>query len=138
MTALLTPDFVKDLILIIGSAILSSCGTTLLMYRYNRRIKKNEAEISDYSVFEKQLDIYKKLIESAQGEVTKQTQTVSGLALKYAQLEKKVYKIQNFLTKQISHKKYAEKHICLNVLCDLRKPALGEFHTEDPIFQEEL
>lgn len=134
-----------ELIAVLASAIISSSGSTLLLFRYNRRIrakeaqiKDNEAEISEYSVFEKQLDVYRKITESSQNEMTKQTQKLSELALKQVQLEKKVSKIQNFLTKQISHKKYAEKHICLNVLCDLRKPALGEFHTEDPIFQEEL
>lgn len=134
-----------EFIAVLASAIIASSGSTLLLFRYNRRIrakeaqiKDNEAEISEYSVFEKQLDVYRKLTESSQNEMMKQTQKLSELALKQVQLEKKVSKIQNFLTKQISHKKYAEKHICLNVLCDLRKPALGEFHTEDPIFQEEL
>lgn len=119
----------------LASAIIASLGSNFLFLRFNRKIKKNEAEMSDISVFEKQLDTYKKLTEEI---MAKQTQKTSELSLKQVQLEKKVSKIQNFLTKQISHKKYAEKHICLNVLCDLRKPALGEFHTEDPIFQEEL
>jgi len=133
-----------EFVAVIASAIIASSGSTLFLFRYNRRIrekeaeiKDNEAEISEYSVFEKKLDFYKNIAETSQSEMNNQTKKLSDLALKQVLLEKKVTKIQNFLTKQIGHKKYAEKHICLNTECNLRRPALGEFHTEDSVLQPE-
>lgn len=60
--------------------------------------------------------------------------------LKYNQTKQatQIAGIQRTLNKEVGRKKYAEHHICLNVDCQTRKPNLGEFHTEDPITQDQL
>jgi len=46
--------------------------------------------------------------------------------------EKKMHGMQRIITVVIGQKRYAEKHICLNLLCQERVPGLGEFSTEEP------
>lgn len=92
--------------------------------------EQNIADAGKFENLEKEIEFLGKLVdkyrsESEQAKFNQQT------------FDRRLKGIQKLLSREIGLKKYAEKHICLNVECKERRPSLGEFHTDDSeIFEE--
>lgn len=114
-------------------------GGTFMHYRARAKQEKNTAKKGEFEILQQQIEFQGTLITNFQNDallkddrimkLEKENEEIRFLQVKH---ERKLSGIQKLLTKEVGHKKYAEKHICINVDCNLRKPALGEFHTEDP------
>lgn len=95
---------------------------------------QNVADAGRFDNMQKEIEFLGKLVDKYRSENVTQ-----GDQLKFKQQEhdRQLKGINQFLNKAVGQKKYAEHHICLDVDCPTRKPNLGEFHTEDPVFQSE-
>lgn len=114
-------------------------GGTFMHYRARAKQEKNTAKKGEFEILQQQIEFQGTLITNFQNDsllkddrimkLEKEKEEIKFLQGKH---DRKLSGIQKLLTKEVGHKRYAERHICLNVECNLRKPALGEFHTDDP------
>lgn len=92
--------------------------------------EQNTADAGKFENLEKEIEFLGKLVDKYRSESEQ---------ARFSQLnfDRKLKGIQKLLSREIGLKKYAEKHICLNVECKDRRPSLGDFHTEDSEIPEE-
>ncbi len=96
--------------------------------------EQNTADDGKFELLKKQIEFQTLLVAQYREEQNVQLDKIKYLQHDY---ERRLKGIQKLLSKEVGSKKYAEKHICLNVECKDRRPGLGEFHTEDPVMPEE-
>lgn len=108
-------------------------------YRSRANQEKNTAKAGEFEILQKQIVFQGELIKGFQDDALLKDDRIGKLEREKEEIrflqgkhERKLSGIQRLLTKEVGLKKYAERHICLNVDCKIRKPALGEFHTADP------
>ncbi len=95
--------------------------------------EQNTADAGKFENLQKEIDFLSRLLDKYRTDYNAQSEQIK---FKQHDHERKLKGIQNLLSKEIFNKRYAERHICLNTDCDLRKPSLGEFHTEDSVIPE--
>lgn len=92
--------------------------------------EQNTADAGKFENLEKEIEFLGKLVDKYRSESEQ-------ARFKQENFDRRLRGIQKLLSREIGLKKYAEKHICLNIECKDRRPGLGEFHTEDPVIPEE-
>lgn len=114
-------------------------GGTFMHYRARAKQEKNTAKKGEFEILQQQIEFQGTLITNFQNDALLKDDRIMKLEKEKEEIkflqgkhDRKLSGIQKLLTKEVGHKRYAERHICLNVECNLRKPALGEFHTDDP------
>lgn len=109
---------------IVTGASTAVAGGTFMHFRAKKiienqraRQEENLADSGKFENLEKEIAFLDKRLET----------------YRYSQekMEKKLSGMQKILTISIGQKKYAEYRICQDLTCTDRRPALGEFHTED-------
>ena len=114
-------------------------GGTFMHYRARAKQEKNTAKSGEFEILQKQIEFQGILITNFQTDALSKDDRIMKLEKEKEEIkflqgthDRKLSGIQKLLKKEVGLKKYAEGNICLNLDCNLRKPALGEFHTEDP------
>lgn len=134
----MTIDFIKEIITYLLTAISSAVASgTVIHFKAKKKIEnqkaRQEENVANQGLFEnlqkeisfldKRLEIYRKDQENYRSEQIRQEKKISGM--------------QRILTITIGQKKYAEKHICLNIPCLQRIPVLGTYQTAEESIDKE-
>jgi hypothetical protein len=91
--------------------------------------EENTADAGKFENLQKEIDFLGKLVDKYRAETVSQAEQIK---FTQQEQERKISGMQKVFAKVITQKRYAEHNICINLDCIDRKPALGEFHTEEP------
>lgn len=86
----------------------------------NEIIKQKDNSISERDM----------LIQKYRESLEQNNQKIKELTFTVNEQQRKIEGMQKLLDKEMGNKKYAERLICVNEECRIRKPALGTYNTE--------
>lgn len=127
MKSTLLPEVLSYLFTGLSTAL---AGGTFIHFRAKRktenqraRQEENTADAGRFKVLEDEIKFLDKRLENYRHEQLTQ--------------ERKIQGMQRIISVTIGQKKYAEKHICLNLPCPDRMPDIGTYETEDAKIEED-